>query len=118
MRYAFHSQVAGHTAREERRLSIPQLEVSFRNIPTGFRLGASFNAKPLKRHTFGRFSVRGPAAWRVISDGGTGRKCITTTCPCKALLKPLWRIFQGHKHAPSRSFPLFRFGVSYSPTLH
>src|SRR5215471_4523517 len=55
-----------HTAREERQLSIPQLEVSFRNIPTAFWLGVRLNSNSLKGHTFGRFFVRGPAAWRLL----------------------------------------------------
>src|SRR5712692_7944514 len=45
--------------------------------------------------TFGRFSVRGPAAWR--KDGGTGKNTNTMRRACKALRNELWPLCQRHK---------------------
>jgi hypothetical protein len=46
------------------------------------------------RQTSGRFSVRGPAAWRV--DGGTGKKITTRNLECKGLPNRLYRIGADH----------------------
>src|ERR1700741_1997925 len=40
----------------------------------------------IARKTFGRFSVRGPAAWR--KDGGTGKNSNTMRSACKGLALP------------------------------
>jgi hypothetical protein len=45
--------------------------------------------------TFGRFSVRGPAAWR--KDGGTGKNSNTMRKQCKALRHWLWLFEQRPK---------------------
>src|SRR5260370_33597492 len=42
--------------------------------------------------TFGRFSVRGPAAWRM--DGGTGKNTNTMRTACKDLPYNLWLVWQ------------------------
>jgi len=57
------SHGAGLFRREERRLSFPRREGSSRDASVRNRQ---------KENTFGRFSFRGPAAWRL--DGGTGEK--------------------------------------------
>src|SRR5882724_9580673 len=49
----------------------------------------------ITRKTFGRFSVRGPAAWR--KDGGTGKNSNTMCSACKDLPYNLWRHCQCHK---------------------
>jgi hypothetical protein len=46
------------------------------------------------RQTCGRFSVRGPAAWRV--DGGTGKKITTSIMECKGLRNRLCVIVGDH----------------------
>jgi hypothetical protein len=46
------------------------------------------------RQTCGRFSVRGPAAWRV--DGGTGKKITTSILECKGLRNRLCSIVGDH----------------------
>jgi hypothetical protein len=46
------------------------------------------------RQTCGRFSVRGPAAWRV--DGGTGKKITTSILECKGLRNRLCAIVADH----------------------
>src|SRR5713101_9273768 len=65
---------AGARTREERRRFVPRGEClrSERSTLVG---------SPVK--TFGRFSVRGPAAWR--KDGGTGKNSNTMRNACKAL---------------------------------
>src|SRR5258708_39978532 len=60
--------------REERRRFVPRGEGLWFNRSTVHR-------SPVK--TFGRFSVRGPAAWR--KDGGTGKNSNTMHSACKAL---------------------------------
>src|SRR6266481_2597186 len=78
----------GAKAREERRRFVPRGEglSSNRSIPR--TLGSPAD-------TFGRFSVRGPAAWR--KDGGTGKNSNTTRKPCKAFRHRLWPFEQHHK---------------------
>src|SRR6267378_4942087 len=65
---------AGAKLREERRLFVPRGEGLWSDRST--LLGSSVK-------TFGRFSVRGPAAWR--KDGGTGKNSNTMRTACKAL---------------------------------
>ena len=67
--------------REERRRIVPRGEGLWIDKPTGTRS---------LRQTCGRFSVRGPAAWRV--DGGTGKKRITAFVECKELRDRWYRI--------------------------
>src|SRR5258708_26516590 len=86
---------AGAKTREKRRRFVPRGEGLWSHRST--LLGS-----PAK--TFGRFSVRGPAAWR--KDGGTGKNSNTMRRTCKALrntpgteacdavggaLRPKWR---------------------------
>src|SRR5207245_1164345 len=72
--------------REERRRCIPRGEGLSSDKSTFLRL-------PVK--TFGRFSVRGPAAWR--KDGGTEKNSNTMRNGCKALRYKVWQIEQSHK---------------------
>src|SRR6266851_1322576 len=78
----------GAEAREGRRRFVPRGEglSSNRSIPR--TLGSPAD-------TFGRFSVRGPAAWR--KDGGTGKNSNTMSKPCKAFRHTLWPFEQHHK---------------------
>src|SRR5712664_113965 len=78
----------GAKAREGRRRFVPRGEglSSNRSIPK--TLGSPAD-------TFGRFSVRGPAAWR--KDGGTGKNSNTARKPCKAFRHRLWLFEQHHK---------------------
>src|SRR5882757_2172965 len=68
------SAAARARTREERRRFVPRGEGLWFNRSTVHR-------SPVK--TFGRFSVRGPAAWR--KDGGTGKNSNTMYSACKAL---------------------------------
>ena len=77
---------AGAKPREERRLFVPRGEGLWSDRST--LLGSSVK-------TFGRFSVRGPAAWR--KDGGTGKNSNTMRTACKALRYDLWLLCQRHK---------------------
>src|SRR6266478_5070603 len=72
---------AGGKTRGERRHCIPRGEGSSSNR-------SARNAPGLPAATFGRFSVRGPAAWR--KDGGTRKNTNMMLCLCKALRCPLW----------------------------
>src|SRR5712671_1512478 len=65
---------AGARTREERRRFVPRGEGLWSDRST-------LVGSPVK--TFGRFSVRGPAAWR--KDGGTGKNSNTMRNACKAL---------------------------------
>jgi len=65
--------------REERRRFVPRGEGLCGDRSTLHR-------SPVK--TFGRFSVRGPAAWR--KDGGTGKNNNTMRGTCKAFRNKLW----------------------------
>src|SRR6267378_2523391 len=78
---------AGAKPREERRLFVPRGEGLWSDRST--LLGSSVK-------TFGRFSVRGPAAWR--KDGGTGKNSNTMRSACKALRYNLWPVCRRHKH--------------------
>lgn len=71
--------------REERRRIVPRGEGLSSDKSTGLRS---------LRQTCGRFSVRGPAAWRV--DGGTEKKRITGFAKCKELPNRWYRIRRGH----------------------
>jgi hypothetical protein len=64
---------AGARTREERRRFVPRGEGLWNDRSTHVW-------SPVK--TFGRFSVRGPAAWR--KDGGTGKNSNTMFAACKA----------------------------------
>src|ERR1700682_340672 len=77
---------AGAKPREERQLFVPRGEGLWSDRST--HLGSSVK-------TFGRFSVRGPAAWR--KDGGTGKNSNTMRTACKALRYDLWLLCQRHK---------------------
>src|SRR5712664_3722112 len=77
---------AGAKTREKRRRCVPRGEGLWSRRST--LLGS-----PAK--TFGRFSVRGPAAWR--KDGGTGKNSNTMRNACKALRNELWPLCQRHK---------------------
>src|SRR5712691_12214267 len=70
---------AGARTREERRRFVPRGEGLWSDRST-------LVGSPVK--TFGRFSVRGPAAWR--KDGGTRKNTNTMFCLCKALRCLLW----------------------------
>src|SRR5271163_3083412 len=72
--------------RVERRRIVPRGEGLSRDKSTGLRS---------LRQTYGRFSVRGPAAWRL--DGGTGKETITRLIECKGLPNRLWDISANHK---------------------
>src|ERR1700674_3198530 len=74
---------AGAKPREERQLFVPRGEGLWSDRST--HLGSSVK-------TFGRFSVRGPAAWR--KDGGTGKNSNTMRTACKALRYDLWLLCQ------------------------
>src|SRR6266481_2452460 len=76
---------AGAKPREERRLFVPRGEGLWSDRST--LLGSSVK-------TLGRFSVRGPAAWR--KDGGTGENSNTMRTACKALRYQLWS--NSHHH--------------------
>src|SRR6266852_6328623 len=65
---------AGARSREERRSFVPRWEGLWSDRST-------LHGSPVK--TFGRFSVRGPAAWRM--DGGAGENSNTMRTACKAL---------------------------------
>src|SRR5229473_1221066 len=73
------SHRAGAETREERRRFVPRGEGLWSDRSTQCR-------SPAK--TFGRFSVRGPAAWR--KDGGTGKNSNTMRSACKDLRYNLW----------------------------
>ena len=75
--------------REERRRCIPRGEGLSSDRSTFIR-------SPVK--TFGRFSVRGPAAWR--KDGGTGKNSNTMCGACKDLPCELWLVRYHHKERP------------------
>jgi len=75
------SAAARARTREERRRFVPRGEGLWFNRSTVHR-------SPVK--TFGRFSVRGPAAWR--KDGGTGKNSNTMHSACKALPYNLWLV--------------------------
>src|SRR5216684_1332419 len=77
---------AGAKTREKRRRFVPRGEGLWSHRSTLLR-------SPAK--TFGRFSVRGPAAWR--KDGGTGKNTNTMRRACKALRNELWPLCQRHK---------------------
>src|SRR6266849_3777464 len=72
--------------REERRRFVPRGEGLSSDRST-------LHGSPVK--TFGRFSVRGPAAWR--KDGGTEKNSNTMRTSCKDLPYKLWRIRQLNK---------------------
>ena len=72
---------AGGKTRGERRHYIPRGEGCSGNR-------SARNTPGLPAATFGRFSVRGPAAWR--KDGGTRKNTNMMLCLCKALRCPLW----------------------------
>src|SRR5258707_5700345 len=72
------SRAAART-REGRRRFVPRGEGLWSDRST-------LHGSPVK--TFGRFSVRGPAAWR--KDGGTGKNSNTMRNACKALRHDLW----------------------------
>src|SRR5258707_3043751 len=78
---------AGAKPREERRLFVPRGEGLWSDRST--LLGSSVK-------TLGRFSVRGPAAWR--KDGGTGKNSNTMRTACKALRYQLWSKSQHHNN--------------------
>src|SRR6266436_5246859 len=80
---------AGVIEREERRRCIPRGEGLWSDKST-------LHGSPVK--TFGRFSVRGPAAWR--KDGGTGKNSNTTRSTCKALPYNLQSLCKHHKKTP------------------
>src|SRR5713101_1558877 len=75
------SHRAGARTREERLRFVPRGEGLWSDRSTLHR-------SPVK--TFGRFSVRGPAAWR--KDGGTGKNCNMRRIACKDLRHDLWPI--------------------------
>src|SRR5438477_7690508 len=75
------TQGAAAIEREERRRCIPRGEGLSSDRSTLVR-------SPVK--TFGRFSVRGPAAWR--KDGGTGKNSNTMYGACKDLPYELWLV--------------------------
>src|SRR5712664_4263812 len=91
---------AGAKTGEERRRFFPRGEGLWNDRST--LLGA-------RGKTFGRFSVRGPAAWR--KDGGTGKNSNTMRIACKALRYNLWSLCQRHKHF--LECPLFRLGPTW-----
>src|SRR5580693_7862094 len=72
--------------RVERRRFVPRGEGLSSDKSTGLRS---------LRQTCGRFSVRGPAAWRV--DGGTGKKITTGIPECKGLRNRWCRSWEDHK---------------------
>src|ERR1700719_2363835 len=74
--------------REERRRFVPRGEGLRNDRPT-------LHGSPVK--TFGRFSVRGPAAWR--KDGGTEKNTNTMRNACKGLRYNLWPLCQRHKRS-------------------
>src|SRR6266700_2845533 len=74
--------------REERRRCIPRGE--------GLSIvGLILCTQRSPAKTVGRFSVRGPAAWR--KDGGTEKNSNTMRTGCKALPYDLWPLCQRHK---------------------
>src|SRR5260370_11127786 len=79
------SHRAGAETREERRRFVPRGEGLWSDKST--RHGSHVK-------TFGRFSVRGPAAWR--KDGGTGKNSNTMRTTCKALRYKLYPLCQRH----------------------
>src|SRR6267378_2424323 len=79
---------AGVKTREERRRFVPRGEGLWSDRPTHLGLPAK---------TFGRFSVRGLAAWR--KDGGTEKNTNTMRTACKALRYDLWPVCQRHKRS-------------------
>src|SRR5271170_3718465 len=66
----------------------------------GLSSDKSTGLRPL-RQTCGRFSVRGPAAWRV--DGGTEKKITTSILECKGLPNRLCAIVADHNAHPGRA---------------
>src|SRR6267143_685110 len=82
------SHKAGAETREERRRFVPRGEGLWSDRSTHSR-------SPAK--TFGRFSVRGPAAWR--KDGGTEKNSNTTHTACKELRYNLWLLCYRYKDA-------------------
>ncbi len=80
------SATARARTREERRRFVPRGEGLWFDRST-------LQGSPVK--TFGRFSVRGPAAWR--KDGGTGKNSNTMCGACKALRYNWWPLCQRHK---------------------
>ena len=83
-------QAARGKTREKRRRFVPRGEglSSNRSIP---------ETQGSPADTFGRFSVRGPAAWR--KDGGTGKNCNTMCKACKALRYMWWSGSHYHKRS-------------------
>src|SRR6266852_3405783 len=79
---------AGVKTREERRRFVPRGEGLWSDRPTHLGLPAK---------TFGRFSVRGLAAWR--KDGGTEKNSNTMRTACKALRYDLWPLCQRHERS-------------------
>src|SRR5207302_6089900 len=77
---------AAAKTREERRRFVPRGEGLSSD-------GSTLRGSPVK--TFGRFSVRGPAAWR--KDGGTEKKSNTVRTACKVRRLRLWLICHRHK---------------------
>ncbi len=94
--------------REERRRCIPRGEGLWSDRST-------LHASPVK--TFGRFSVRGPAAWR--KDGGTGENSNTMHKACKALRYNLWLQWYvpSAKQSCERSEELRRCGDTQAGSL-
>src|SRR6266852_719443 len=85
------SHRAGARTREERRRFVPRGEGLWSDRST-------LHGPPVK--TFGRFSVRGPAAWR--KDGGTGKNSNTMCSACKAFRHNLWPLCQRHCYKCSK----------------
>src|SRR5438067_4218402 len=98
------TQGAAAIEREERRRCIPRGEGLSSDRSTFLR-------SPVK--TFGRFSVRGPAAWR--KDGGTGENSNTMYGACKDLPYELWLVCHHHKGAAESR--MCRSVLTCQPTL-
>jgi hypothetical protein len=97
----------GANSPNKRRLCIPRGEglSSVRSIPQiagspakSARLGPARKSTRLgsPSKTCGRFSIRGPAAWR--KDGGTGKNTNTMFLSCLALPYALWPSCHHHYH--------------------